>query len=100
MKSRDKCSVEVTASLLEKSSRYGDVSNGILCKRLPHSYIKNSGKLLLLVHLEKNFRAFNFRHLGNWRKIFNGENFPIYGMNAISFLGLSHNMKLKTCYCY
>ena len=27
----------------------------------------------------KNFRAFNFRHLGNWRKFFNGENFPIYG---------------------
>ena len=50
MKSQDKCSVEVTASLLEKSSRYGDISNGILCKRLPHSYIKNSGKLLLFVY--------------------------------------------------
>ena len=52
MKSQDKCSVEVTSSLLEKSSRYGDVSNGILCKRLPHTcrYIKNSGKLLLFVH--------------------------------------------------
>ena len=27
----------------------------------------------------KIFRAFNIRHLGNRRKFFNGENFPIYG---------------------
>ena len=28
----------------------------------------------------RNVRAFNFRRLSNWRKIFDGENFPIYGM--------------------
>ena len=28
----------------------------------------------------KNFRTFNFRHPGHWQKIFNSENFPIYGM--------------------
>ena len=27
----------------------------------------------------RNVRAFNFRRLSNWRKIFNSENFPIYG---------------------
>ena len=26
------------------------------------------------------FHAFNFRHLSNWRKFFNDENFPIYGI--------------------
>ena len=34
----------------------------------------------------KNFRAFNFRHLGNWRKFFNGENFPIYVYMQFSLL--------------
>ena len=44
----------------------------------------------------KNFRAFNFRHLGNWRKFFNGENFPIYGIYGlfvgIIFIGLRENL--------
>ena len=31
----------------------------------------------------KNFRAFNFRHLGKRRKIFNGENFTIYGTSLL-----------------
>ena len=33
----------------------------------------------LIAHRWKFF-VFNFRHLSNWRKIFNGKNFPIYGM--------------------
>ena len=82
MKLQDKCSVEVTASLLEKSSRYGDVSNGILCKRLPH--ISRTLGSCYCLFTGKNFRAFNFRHLGNWRKFFNGENFPIYGRHALT----------------
>ena len=32
----------------------------------------------------RNFRAFNFRSLSKWRKIFNGENVPIY--KSISML--------------
>ena len=27
----------------------------------------------------RNVHTFNFRRLSNWRKMFNGENFPIYG---------------------
>ena len=31
-----------------------------------------------------NFCAFNFHRPSNWRKFFNGENFPIYGIHACS----------------
>ena len=31
----------------------------------------------------RNFRVFNFRRLGVWTKIFNDENFPIYGITII-----------------
>ena len=58
MKSQDKCSVEVTASLLEKSSRYGDVSNGGY-----HIY-QELWEAVIVCSPVKNFRAFNFRHLG------------------------------------
>ena len=34
----------------------------------------------LNAHCRKFFRTFNFCHLSNWRKIFKGENFPIYGI--------------------
>ena len=34
--------------------------------------------------LHKILRTFNFRHLSNRRKIFNGKNFPIYGSNLQS----------------
>ena len=42
------------------------------------------------------FRAFNFRHLSNWQKIFNGENFPIYGVHATNCMRGTciHNQKL------
>ena len=32
----------------------------------------------------RNVCSFNFRHLSNWRKIFNGENFPIYSIALTS----------------
>ena len=33
----------------------------------------------------RNVCSFNFRHLSNWRKIFNGENFPIYSITLTAF---------------
>ena len=32
---------------------------------------------------QENFRVFNFHRLSHWRKFFNSENFPIYGIKSI-----------------
>ena len=44
----------------------------------------------------RNFRAFNFPRLSNWRKIFNGENFPIYSTKQKP---LVHFMLTKYIFC-
>ena len=41
----------------------------------------------------KIFRAFNFHHLGNWRKFFHGENFPIYGITLLTMANLTGLLK-------
>ena len=40
---------------------------------------RRSGNFCVAFFHARNVRAFNFRRLRNWRKFYNGENFPIYG---------------------
>ena len=48
--------------------------------------------------LLRNFRTRNIRHLSNWRKNFNGENFPIYGTTPWSVITLVHSFHQKLNY--
>ena len=54
--------------------------------------------------LHKIFRAFNFRHLSNRQKIFNGKNFPIYGTilayNTFLFIDDSNYLQVVSCFVY
>ena len=46
---------------------------------------------------QKKFCAFNFHHLSNWWKSFNGKNFPIYGISLLCMYMYMFKDSSKRC---
>ena len=46
----------------------------------------------------RNFGMFNFRRLSNWQRIFNGKNFPIYGISSLHICCKVANNFTRDCF--
>ena len=69
---------EKLVQILNKGSQHHELGKACVTEVYIATYCR-SGNFRIAFFRLRNVRAFNFRRLSNWRKTFNGENFPIYG---------------------